>query len=144
MNKNKVTFMDTAILFSKLSKAKRRQVGAVLVTKTGLLIPGVNGTPKGAINTCEDDEGLTKDEVIHAELNCIIKAAKEGVSVEGSHIYVTTSPCMRCAALILQSGISEVTYKDLYNTTKPLVYLRNYGVKVNKYFPPVNIKEQNG
>lgn len=74
-------YMGTAFLYARKSKAVRAQVGAVLVTETGILLPGINGTAAGTDNRCEDENGLTKIETIHAELNCLIKAAKEGVSV---------------------------------------------------------------
>ena len=74
-------YMGTAFLYARKSKAVRAQVGAVLVTETGILLPGINDTAAGTDNRCEDENGLTKIETIHAELNCLIKAAKEGVSV---------------------------------------------------------------
>lgn len=126
-------YMGTAFLFARKSKAKRAQVGAVLVTKSGVLLPGVNGTASGTNNTCEDALGNTKIEVIHAELNCLIKAAKEGVSVEGATVYVTMSPCRHCAALMIQSGIKEVVYAKQYRDASGIEYLIDNGVTVGVY-----------
>ena len=134
-------YMGTALLHAKRSKAIRAKVGAVLVTKTGIIIPGYNGTPSGTSNECEvrvfdrvasSTVLVTKPEVIHAELNCTIKAAREGVSVEGSTIYVTLSPCISCAALLLQAGISRLVYKDEYRDNSGIEYLQKYGIECRK------------
>lgn len=139
------TYMGTAILHSKLSKALRKAVGAVLVTPRGVTLTGFNGTPTGLSNQCEevvwgaDEAGwdmpelVTKPEVIHAELNCILKAAKEGVSVEGSTIYVTLSPCIPCAAMLIQAGIKEVVYLEAYRLTDGLDLLKSAGVECRLY-----------
>lgn len=130
-------YMGTALLHAKKSKAVRAKVGAVLVTKTGIIIPGYNGTPSGTDNACEyqEDAGLmgsrlvTKPEVLHAELNTIMKAAREGVSVLGSTVYVTLSPCLPCAAMLLQAGISRLIYKDKYRDNSGVEYLQKYGIE---------------
>lgn len=140
-------YMGTAILHQAKSRALRAKVGAVIVTKTGVIIPGYNGTPAGTDNTCEDkvwhsyegpwgDSGeyvtVTKPTVIHAELNCVLKAAKEGISVDGAKVYVTLSPCLSCSAMLIQVGISEVIYKEEYRDTSGIDYLRENGVKVTR------------
>ncbi len=119
-------YLGTALLHSNLSKARRKAVGAVLITKTGVAIPGYNGTPVGLSNECEHRTGsqawggmdqmvlTTKPEVIHAELNCILKAAKEGVSVEDATIYTTLSPCVPCAAMLINAGIKELVWQETY------------------------------
>lgn len=96
-----------------LSKATRKKVGACIVTKTGILIPGFNGTVPGQPNSCEID-GATAPGVLHAELNAILKAAREGVSIVGSTLYVTLSPCQQCAAMIAAAGITRVVWEELY------------------------------
>ena len=106
--------MQQARLYASMSKAQRLKVGAVLVTSTGIVIPGYNGTPKGLDNTCEDYEGKTKLSVIHAELNCILKCSREGVSSQGSVVYMTHSSCQSCAAMLISAGVKEVIYADLY------------------------------
>ena len=129
-------YMGTALLHAKKSKAVRAKVGAVLVTKTGIIIPGYNGTPSGTDNACEDqvpeEDGIvlvTKPEVLHAELNTIMKASREGVSVLGSTVYVTLSPCLPCSALLLQAGISRLIYKDKYRDNSGAEYLQKYGIE---------------
>lgn len=126
------TYLALAKEFSKNSKAKRKQVGAILVTSSGVILPGYNGTPAGTCNACEDEEGFTKETVLHAELNCLIKAAKEGVSVQGSSLYVTLSPCLRCSAMLLQAGVKEVFYLEEYRDSSGVLFLRDSGVIVNR------------
>ena len=128
-------YLGTALLHSKLSKARRKAVGAVLITKTGVAIPGYNGTPVGLSNECEDSHIcgsaeflVTKKEVIHAELNCILKAAKEGVSVEGSTMYLTMSPCLHCSAMMIQVGIKECCFIETYRDTSGLDLLKQAGI----------------
>lgn len=133
-------YMRCAEAHAGLSKAIRKKVGAALVTKTGIVIAGVNGLPKQLGNRCEDvqvaprgqlSELVTREEVIHAELNCILKAAREGVSVEGSTLYVTLSPCTKCASMILSAGIERVVYKEEYRCTAGVDLLRKH-IKVDK------------
>lgn len=121
--------MDIAISMAKYSKATRAKVGAVLVTSNGVVLPSYNGTPVGTDNSCEED-GVTKPTTIHAELNCVLKAAREGVSILGCTIYTTLSPCMSCAAMLLQSGVRCVVYLDEYRDVSPLEYLRANGMTV--------------
>jgi dCMP deaminase len=122
--------MQIAGCHAELSKAKRKKVGACLVTKTGVCLTGYNGTPHGADNDCEDAQGSTKQSVIHAELNCILKAAKEGVSIQGSILYVTLSPCLQCAAMLVQAGVTQVIYLEEYRDTSGIQFLRNSGINV--------------
>lgn len=139
-------YMGTAILHSRLSKAKRAQVGAVLVTNHGVTLTGYNGTPTGLPNECEDvitptlpylqGDGptlRTKPEVIHAELNCIMKAAREGVSCIGATVYVTLSPCVQCSAMLIQAGIKRVVYHQLYRDAFGIALLQEAGVLVQSY-----------
>lgn len=131
-------YMGTALLHARLSKANRAKVGAVLVTAHGVTLTGFNGTPAGTDNDCEIElyqpagrkDLVTKPEVIHAELNCILKAAKEGISCVNSTIYVTLSPCISCSAMLIQAGVKKVYYKDLYRDQTGVKYLCNNGVDV--------------
>lgn len=123
-------YMTMAISMSQLSKANRKKVGAVLVTKHGVVLTGYNGTASGDTNDCEDEDGNTKREVLHAELNCILKAAREGVSVVGGSLYVTLSPCLQCAAMIAQSGIKQVYFQELYRCSKGIDLLIKLGVGI--------------
>lgn len=135
------TYMGTAMLHARLSKAKRAQVGAVLVTNQGVTLTGYNGTPRGLSNACEvfqtvHDTGpvyVTKPEVIHAELNCILKAAREGVSCIGATMYVTLSPCVPCAAMMIQAGIKRLVYKDIYRDQGGIALLLQAKVDVQCY-----------
>ena len=126
-------YMGTALLHARLSKAVRKQVGACLVTHSCTTLTGYNGTPSGTDNTCEDSQGKTKSEVLHAELNCLMKAAKEGVCVTGSTLYVTLSPCMQCSAMMLQAGIKRIVYLEEYRDLSGIEYLDSYGVAVEKF-----------
>ena len=108
-------YMGVANAHATLSKANRLKVGACIVTPSRVIIPGVNGQPKILGNVCELD-GVTKASVIHAELNCILKAQREGISIEGATLYVTHSPCEHCASLIIETGISRVVYAEEYRS----------------------------
>lgn len=125
-------YMQVAKAHAELSKATRKKVGACLVTPSGVIIPGYNGKPSGWDNTCEDNN-VTSPYVIHSELNCILKAAKEGISIKGSIIYITLSPCQQCCAMIAQAGISEVIYLEEYRDKTGIYELMKNAVKVRKY-----------
>jgi dCMP deaminase len=136
------TYMGTAILHSKLSKARRAQVGAILVTRQGVTLTGYNGTAVGRPNDCEvfqtvhDSEPVyvTKPEVIHAELNCIMKAAREGVSCVDATVYVTLAPCVQCAAMMLQAGVKRVVYLQQYRDDSGVKLLQESNVVVEAYY----------
>lgn len=121
-----------ADIWSKNSYSKRRQVGALLVKDRMIISDGYNGTPSGFENICEDENGVTKPYVLHAEANAITKVAKSGNSSEGATLYVTASPCMECAKLIIQSGISRVVYRDAYRLDDGIKLLERAGVKVER------------
>ena len=136
------TYMGTALLHARLSKARRAQVGAVLVTQQGVTLTGYNGTPTGLSNECEQEvhdigrlhpDLVTKPEVVHAELNCVLKAAKEGVSCLNSTVYVTLMPCVPCSAMLIQAGIKELVYKDVYRDTQGIDLLEKAGILVRQY-----------
>lgn len=126
-------YMDVAILTSKLSYCKRRQVGSIIVKNDKIISIGYNGTISGAENICEDIDGNTKDDVVHAEENSILKLAKSTESSEGSVMFVSTEPCIKCAKLIILSGISHVYYSDDYNNSGGIELLIKSGVKVTKH-----------
>ena len=121
-----------AAVWAKNSYCKRRQVGALLVKDRMIISDGYNGTPSGFENICEDENGVTKPYVLHAEANAITKVAKSGNNSKGATIYVTASPCMECAKLIIQSGISRVVYRDEYRLTDGVDLLRKAGIGVEK------------
>jgi len=134
-------YMQTALLHASMSKAVRAKVGSCLVTTQGVCLTGYNGTATGMDNTCEvlvpdsilrQQVLVTKPDVLHSELNCLMKAAREGVSVLGSTLYVTLSPCIQCSAMMIQAGIQRVVYLQQYRDTKGLDLLNQAGIIVNK------------
>ena len=125
-------YMGVAMAHASLSKATRLKVGACIVTPSRVIIPGVNGLPKPLGNVCEND-GSTKASVIHAELNCILKAQREGISIEGATLYVTHSPCEHCASLIIATGIARVVYVEEYRSPQGLLNLAAAGVETKKW-----------
>jgi dCMP deaminase len=129
----KASFMKVAYIFSELSKAKRLKVGAIAVKDDRILSIGYNGTPSGFDNSCEDENGNTKIEVLHAEANCIAKLAKSNESSEGAIIFVTHSPCIECAKQIYVAGIKEVYYDIEYRDDSGIKLLRKLGLKIEKY-----------
>lgn len=136
-----LVYMQTAYGFASLSKAVRHKVGAVLVTKQGLVIPGVNGNVSGIDNNCEyvdreTGELITKPTVLHAELNCLLKCAREGVSCLDATLFVNLSPCLSCAAMIAQAGIKQVYYAEQYRIPEGLDFLKSCGVGVEKLVIP--------
>ena len=121
-----------AAVWAKNSYCKRRQVGALLVKDRMIISDGYNGTPSGFENICEDENGVTKPYVLHAEANAITKVAKSGNNSKGATLYVTASPCLECAKLIIQSGISRVVYRDEYRLTDGVDLLRKAGIEGEK------------
>ena len=134
-------FMDTAERFAQLSSAKRLQVGAVVVKDNRIISIGYNGMPAGWTNECEElvyriaEEPIlkTKDEVIHAEANAIVKLARDGESGNGSVMFCTHAPCVQCAKLIYGAGISKLFYRDAYRDNNGLDFLTATGVEVIPY-----------
>ena len=125
-------YLEMAAIWAKNSYCKRRQVGALIVKDRMIISDGYNGTPAGFENICEDENGITKPYVLHAEANAISKVAKSGNSSEGSTLYVTASPCLECAKLIIQAGIKRVVYRDEYRLTDGIDLLKRAGVEVER------------
>jgi dCMP deaminase len=135
MKKEKLIKYDKAYLriaaeWSKLSYCQRKQVGAIIVRDRMIISDGYNGTPSGFENCCEDDEGLTKWYVLHAEANAISKVARSTQSCENATLYITLSPCRECSKLIHQSGIKRVVYQKGYRDTSGIDFLIKAGVEV--------------
>ena len=124
-------FINIAKEVGSLSHCTRSKVGAVLVKDGNMISFGYNGTPAGMDNGCEENN-VTKEEVIHAEMNSILKAAKSGNSVEGSTLYLTLSPCKECSKLILQSGVKKVVYLNTYRNLDGIQFLSQF-IEVEKY-----------
>lgn len=132
-----IAYMKMAQEFAELSYAERAKVGCVIVSSEGQIISqGYNGMPAGMDNCCEhmDAEGnlVTNIEVLHAESNAITKCAKWGSSTENCTIYVTLSPCIECAKLIIQAGIRRVVYKEKYRNADSIKLLMNAGITVEQ------------
>lgn len=119
-----------ALIWSKNSYCKRRQVGALIVKDRMIISDGYNGTPEGFENICEDENNRTKPYVLHAEANAISKVAKSNNSSDGSTLYITASPCMECAKLIIQSGIRRVVFCDNYRTEDGIELLKRAGIEL--------------
>ena len=128
MNKFDDKYLQMAAVWAKNSYCKRRQVGALLVKDKMIISDGYNGTPSGFENVCEDENGVTKPYVLHAEANAISKVAKSGNSSAGATLYITASPCIECAKLIIQAGITRVVYKDEYRLLDGVELLRRAGI----------------
>ena len=123
-------YMRMAMIWAENSYCQRRKVGALIVKDKMIISDGYNGTPAGFENICEDDNGLTKPYVLHAEANAITKIARSSNNSEGATLYVTTSPCIECSKLIIQAGIKRVVYADEYHITDGLDLLKSVGVEV--------------
>ena len=121
-----------ALIWAENSYCKRRQVGALLVKDKMIISDGYNGTPCGFENICEDEDFKTKPYVLHAEANAITKVARSHNSSEGATLYVTTSPCIDCAKLIIQSGIVRVVYANEYHVTDGVDLLIRAQVEVTR------------
>lgn len=143
-------YMQNALNMATLSQAIRKKVGCILVTPENLQIGAYNGQPSGWDNRCEYEEValhsefskgswfektgnlVTLDTTIHSELNAILHAARQGVSVKGSTIYITLSPCLSCSAMIAQAGIKRVIFKESYRDTSGIEILKQHGIVVEQ------------
>ena len=151
-------YMSIAEYTAQLSNAVRLKVGSVIVKENSIISYGYNGTPSGWDNTCEDIETCydvrdtynhddwvynedtkqysrlkTKPEVLHSEANAILKVARSTESSEGATLFCTHAPCMECAKLIYQAGISTVYYRNQYRSTDGIDFLNKSGIKIEKY-----------
>ena len=126
------SYLRMAEVWAENSYCKRRKVGALIVKNNMIISDGYNGTPSGFENVCEDENGVTKPYVLHAEANAITKVAKSGNSSEDSTLYVTASPCLECSKLIIQAGIKSVVYKDAYRLQDGPDLLKKAGIEVEQ------------
>lgn len=120
-----------AHVWAENSYCDRRKVGALIVKDRMIISDGYNGTPSGFENICEDEEGNTKAYVLHAEANAITKVAKSHNSSQGATLYITDSPCIECAKLIIQAGICRLVYARKYRITDGLELLERAGIEVD-------------
>lgn len=123
-------YLRMAKIWSENSYCKRRKVGAIIVKDKMIISDGFNGTPSGFENICEDNDNHTKPYVLHAEANAITKVAKSNNSSKGATLYVTTSPCMECSKLIIQSGIKRVVFSEKYRITDGIDLLKRVGIEI--------------
>ncbi len=126
------SYIKMAFVWANNSYCERRKVGALLVKDRMIISDGYNGTPSGFENICEDENNNTKSYVLHAEANAITKVAKSHNSSQGSTLYVTDSPCIECAKLIIQSGIKRVVYSRKYRITDGLDLLERADIEVDQ------------
>lgn len=123
-------YLRMARIWAENSYRRRRQVGALMVKDQTIISDGFNGTPAGFENICEDEEsGLTKPYVLHAEANAITKIARSSNSSEGSTLYITASPCLECSKLIIQAGIKRVVFNEFYRVHDGVDLLERAGVE---------------
>ena len=123
-------YLRMAHIWAENSYCKRRQVGALVVKDKMIISDGFNGTPSGFENVCEDENNVTRPYVLHAEANAITKLARSHNNSDGATLYVTASPCIECAKLIIQSGIQRVVYGEKYRLDDGIQLLLRAGVNV--------------
>ena len=123
-------YLRMSRIWAENSYCERRKVGALIVRNQMIISDGFNGTPSGFENICEDSvTGMTKPYVLHAEANAITKVARSNNSSDGATLYVTASPCLECAKLIIQAGISRVVYNEIYRMSDGIELLQRAGVE---------------
>ncbi len=122
-------YLRMARIWAENSYCERRKVGALMVKDRTIISDGFNGTPAGFENVCEDENGNTKTYVLHAEANAITKVARSNNSSEGATLYITASPCLDCAKLIIQAGIRRVVFNELYRITDGIDLLTRAGIE---------------
>lgn len=123
--------MDIALRVAKESKCPRKKVGSCILLETGLIATGINGYPEGQVELWGDGSE-PKDDVTHAELNALGKLLEQGVSAKGATVYITLSPCLQCAKLLVRAKVSKVIYLHLYRCLEGIEYLKRYGVEVEQ------------
>ena len=121
-------YLRMANIWAQNSYCERRKVGALMVKDRMIISDGYNGTPMGFENVCEDENNKTKPYVLHAEANAITKVAKTNQSSQGSTLYITSSPCMECAKLIIQAGVARVVYSEKYRNMEGLDLLNRANI----------------
>lgn len=128
-------YLRMARIWAENSYCRRRKVGALVVKDKMIISDGYNGTPSGFENVCEDENNVTHPYVLHAEANAITKLARSSNNSDGATLYVTASPCIECAKLIIQSGIKRVIYAEKYRLTDGIDLLERANIEV-KYLNP--------
>jgi Deoxycytidylate deaminase len=124
-------YLRMANIWAENSYCLRRQVGALIVKNQMIISDGYNGTPSGFENICEDENNMTKPYVLHAEANAITKVAASNNNSSGATIYITSSPCIECAKLIIQAGIKRVVFSEKYRTEEGINLLKRAGITLD-------------
>ena len=135
-------YLRMARIWAENSYCQRRKVGALVVKENMIISDGYNGTPSGLENVCEDEMNVTKPYVLHAEANAITKLARSSNNSDGATLYVTASPCIECAKLIIQAGIKRVIYGEQYRLTDGIDLLKRANIEV-KYLNPDDYEHEN-
>ena len=123
-------YLRMAAIWAENSYCKRRQVGVLIVKDKMIISDGYNGTPSGFENVCEDEDGVTKPYVLHAEANAITKIACSNNNSKEATLYVTASPCIECAKLIIQAGIKRVVYSEQYRLSDGIDLLEKAKIEI--------------
>ena len=126
-------YLRMCVEWARLSTARRRKVGCLIVKNGQIISDGYNGTATGQDNSCEMENGETKWDVIHGEANAILKCARHGHSCDGATLYQTHSPCRDCSKIIIQSGLKRLVYVEEYKDITGLEFLRDASVEIVKY-----------
>lgn len=122
-------YLRMARIWAENSYCIRRKVGALLVKDRMIISDGYNGTPTGFENICEDENDHSKPYVLHAEANAITKVARSNNNSQGATLYITASPCLECAKLIIQAGIVRVVYGEDYRLADGIDLLKRAGIE---------------
>lgn len=123
-------YLRMAVIWAENSYCQRRQVGCLVVKDKRIISDGFNGTPAGFENVCEDENNVTKAYVLHAEANAITKLARSSNNSDGATLYVTDSPCIECAKLIIQAGIKRIVYARRYRLSDGIDLLKRAGIEI--------------
>lgn len=130
MQKFDRSYLRMAEIWAENSYCRRRKVGALIVKDNMIISDGYNGTPSGFENICEDENGVTKPYVLHAEANAITKLARSSNNSDGATLYVTDAPCIECAKLIIQAGIKRVVFAKQYRLHDGIDLLERANIQV--------------
>ena len=128
-------YLRMARIWAENSYCQRRKVGALVVKDKMIISDGYNGTPSGFENVCEDADNVTKPYVLHAEANAITKLARSNNNSDGSTLYITDSPCIECAKLIIQAGIKRVVFAQKYRLVDGLELLQRANIELLRINP---------
>lgn len=131
-------FLEMCFLVAERSRAKRNKVGAIITKHNRPISLGYNGTPVGFDNACEDTNGDTLECVVHAEVNALCFLARTHESTEGTTLYSTLSPCVKCASMIIQAGIKRVVYRNRYRYDGGVRMMKEAGIEVVRLHPNFN------